>query len=116
MYLRLSQSYLAAGDAYIRCYDKIIMGIWRKIKIVENHLIYDTNIQNDLYNMWDYLLLCAQTGIVINEKKFKFCRDTIEFAGLKLTPNDIAPSDTILSVIKDFQKPTDQSSSLGLLY
>ena len=57
--------------------------------------------------MWDYLLLCAQTGIVINEKKFKFCRDTIEFAGLKLTPNDIAPSDTILSVIKDFQKPTD---------
>ena len=40
-------------------------------------------------------------------EKIRFCRDTIEFVGLKLTLNGIAPSDTILSAIKDFRKPTD---------
>ena len=61
--------------------------------------------------MWDYLLLCAQTGIAINEKKFQFFGDTIELAGLKLTPNRIAPSDTILLAKKVFQKPRDLANA-----
>ena len=40
-------------------------------------------------------------------EKIRFCRDTIKFVGLKLTLNGIAPSDIILSAIKDFPKPTD---------
>ena len=84
---------------------------WHPQKIAgygtDDTLLYDTNIENAFYHMWDYLFLCAQTGTVINEKKFKFCRDTIEFTGLKLTLNDVAPSNTVLSAIKDFQKPTD---------
>ena len=84
-----------------------IKDIPRKIRILNDTLFCHTNLENAFYHMWDYLLLCAQTGIVLNEKKFKFCRDTLEFAGLKLTVNDIAPSDTVLSTIKDFPKPTD---------
>ena len=50
-------------------------------------------------------------GIVTNDKKFKFCRDTVEFAGLKLTPTGIAPSNHILSTIRNFPKPTDLTNA-----
>ena len=50
--------------------------------------------------------------------KFKFCRETVEFAGLKITPNGIAPTDKILTAIKDFPQPqniTDARSWFGLV-
>ena len=44
---------------------------------------------------------------VINIAKFKFCRATVDFAGLSITPTGTAPSEKILSAIRDFPKPTD---------
>ena len=38
---------------------------------------------------------------------FTFCCKTVEFAGLKITANGIAPTDKILTTIKDFPKPQD---------
>ena len=111
-YLRLLQGYLAAGDVYTRRYDEIIKDIPRKIKIEDGTLVYNNNIKNTFHPMWDYLFQHAQIGIFINKKKCKFCRDTKEFAGLKLTPNSIAPSDTILLAIKDFPKPADFNKCL----
>ena len=67
--------------------------------------------------MWDFLQLCTDNGIVINASKFKFCRQTIEFTGLKLTPTGIAPSEKLLVAIKEFPKPesiTDACSWFGL--
>ena len=107
MYLRMPQGYLAAGDAYTRRYDEIIKGVPRKIKIVDDTLLYDTNIEESFFHTWDYLALCAQNGIVINEFKFQFCRDTVIFAGLKLTQTGIAPPESILSAITDFPVPKD---------
>ena len=55
----------------------------------------------------DFLELCALNEIVINDKKFQFCKETVIFAGLKITPSVIAPSDNILSAIRDFRIPKD---------
>ena len=95
MYLRLPPGFLASEDAYTWHYDDTIECIPRKIKIVDNTLLYDKNIEDAFFHTWDYLHLCATAGIVINDKKFKFFRDTVEFAGLKLTPNGVAPSDHV---------------------
>ena len=95
MYLRLPQGFLASGDPYTRRYDDVIEYIPRKIKIIDDTLLYDKNIEDALFHTWDYLHLCATAGIVINDKKFKFRRDTVESAGLKLTPNVVANSDQI---------------------
>ena len=43
----------------------------------------------------------------VSEKKFQFCQDTVKFAGLKITPTGIAPSDHIISAIRDFPTPKD---------
>ena len=68
--------------------------------------------------MWDFLQLCADNGIVINASKFKFCRQTVEFSRLQITPTGIAPSEKLLVAIKEFPKPeniTDARSWFGLI-
>ena len=43
---------------------------------------------------------------VISDEKFKFCRDTVDFTGLTLSPQGISLS-MIHSAIKDFPTPTN---------
>jgi hypothetical protein len=62
--------------------------------------------------------LCAKNGIVINKNKFVFCQNTVEFAGLTITPHGISPSPKLLASIKDFPSPknlTDARSWFGLV-
>ena len=79
----------------------------RKVKIIDDTLLYDNTIEDAFFSTWDYLTLCANNGIVLNIAKFKFCRDTVEFAGLSITPTGPAPSERILAAIRDFPQPTD---------
>ena len=111
MYLHLPQGYLASGGTYTWIYDEVIKNVPRKLKIVDDTLLYDINTEDSFFHTWAYLYLCAIAGIVINDKKFKFCGDTVEFVGLKLTPTGIAPSDHILWAIKNFPKPTDLTNA-----
>ena len=87
--------------------------------IIPNHLfLYDHSIEEAFYHVCDFLQLCADNGIVINANKFKFCRQTVEFAGLKITSNGIAPSEKLLVAIKGFLKPeniTDARSWFGII-
>ena len=53
-----------------------------KSKLLMTHYYMKKNIEDEFFHTWSYLHLCATAGIVINDKKFKFCRDTVEFAGL----------------------------------
>ena len=106
-YRRLPQGYLAAGDAYTRRYDNIIKDVKNKVKCVDDTLLWDDSIEESFFHTWEYLQICEDNGITLNKDKFQFCKDTVDFAGLKVTPSGIQPSDKILDSIKNFPKPTD---------
>ena len=36
-------------------------------------------LRKHFYQVWDFLQLYADNGIVINANKFKFCRQTVKF-------------------------------------
>ena len=127
MYKRVPQGFFAAGDAYTRLYDEIIDGVERKVKIVDDTLLYDNPIEQAFYHVWDYLTLCTNNGVVTNAKKFKFCQDTVDFAGLALTSNGVIPSEKTFVIDMRFpytNRPyrcpimvwTCQSSRLGLCH
>ena len=102
----------------LRRYDEIIKNVPRKVKCVDDALLWDTNVENASYHTWNYLTLCANNGSVINKDKFQFCRDEVLFADLKLTPTGIKPSDHNLSATHDFPTPqnlTDARSWFGLV-
>lgn len=106
-YLRLPQGYSAAQDAYTRRYDEIIKDVPRKVKCIDDTLLHDSDIEGSFFSTFDYLTLCAENGITINRSKFQFCQDTVMFAGLKITPEGICPSDKVIAAIQNFPTPKD---------
>ena len=118
MYLRMPQGYVASGDAYTRRYDEIIKDIPRKIKVVDDTLLYDKTIKDAFYHTLDYLSLCEANGIVINKDKFQFCQDVVQFGGLQITSTGVTPSNDLLNAISSFPSPkniTDARSWFGLV-
>ena len=59
LYSPLPQGYLAAGDAYTRCYDEVIKDIPRKVKIVDDTLLYDYSIEEAFFHTWQHVLKMA---------------------------------------------------------
>ena len=106
-YCRLPQGYLASGDAYTSRYDHIIKDVKNKVKIVDDTLLWDSDIASSYFHTYDYLTICEQNGITINAQKFQFCKDEVDFAGLKITEDGIKPSEKILKAIRDFPTPKD---------
>ena len=96
MYLRMPQGYLASDDAYTHRYDEIIKNVLHKIKIVDNILLFNKNIEDAFYHTLDYLLLCEKNGIIHNRVKFQFCQDVVQFRGLQITSSGVTPCDNLL--------------------
>ena len=86
MYLRMTQGYLASSDTYTCRYDEIIKNVPSKVKIVDDSLLFDKNIEEAFYDTVDYLLLYEKNGIVLNRDKFQFCVDVVQFGGLQSVP------------------------------
>ena len=105
------QGYFASGDAYTQRTDNITKDVQRKLKIIDDTLLYDDTIEQSFFHTWEYLTLCVNNGIVANLKKFQFCEDTVEFAGLSITPSGVAPSEKILSAIRNFPTPTNTTGA-----
>ena len=118
MPLRMPKGFFAAGDAYTHRTDNITQNAERNLKIVDDSLLYDHSIEESFYHTCDYRSLCASNGMVANVKKFQFCQDTVEFAGLSITPSGVVPSEKILCAICNFPSPkylTDARSWFGLV-
>ena len=118
VYLRMPQGYLASGDAYTWRYDEIIKDIPHKVKIVDDTLLYDSNIEGAFFHTFDFLLHCAKNGIVHDREKFQFCQDTVQFGGLQIMPSGISSSEFMLEAILSFPIPrtlTDARSWFGLV-
>ena len=118
MYTRMPQGFIAAGDAYTSRYDQIIAEVVRKVKIVDDVLLYDFDIEKAFFHVFDFLCLAHQNGVVLNIIKFQFCQMDVQFAGLTITSKGVVPSNSMLSAIADFPVPTnltDARSWFGLV-
>ena len=117
-YLRVPAGLVDSGDKYTSRYDSIINQIPRKVKCVDDTLLYDFSIEEAFYHAYDYLSLCASRGIVLNASKFEFCKQNVTFAGFEITSTGIKPANSTLKAIRDFPVPksiTDIRSWFGLV-
>ena len=69
-------------------------------------MLFDDNITSNFYYTFNYLKLCGDNGITFNEDKFKFCQLEVEFAGFRVTADEVKPSESILKDIAEFPEPT----------
>ena len=117
-FLRIPAGLIDSGDKYTSRYDTIIRNIPRKVKCVDDTLLFDFSISDAFYHTFNYLKTCAENGIRLNASKFRFCTKEIDFAGFNITPTGIKPSENTIKSIKEFPVPkstTDVRSWYGLV-
>ena len=63
-YLPPPQGFHAAGDAYTRRYDDMIIDVPRKSKCVDDTILWDATLSKLFWHTFAYIELCASYGIV----------------------------------------------------
>ena len=106
-YLRAPQGHIASGDGYVRRFDDILSDVERKQKVVDDLLVYDSDIESAFYHTFDVLTLCAKNGVTINPEKFKFARREVDFVGYHVGWDSFKPSDSTLAAVREFPMPDD---------
>ena len=101
------QGFLASGDAYNQRFDAIIADFNDKVKCVDDTCMWASSIQESFFQACRWLDLCAKNGITLNPKKFQFCQDEVDFAGLTITPTNVKPSAKFLDSVRNFPRPKD---------
>ena len=61
-YLRTPKGLCSAGDAYNSLYDKVLSGIPRKHRIVDDTVLHDSNIEEAFFHTFDFLLTCLMNN------------------------------------------------------
>jgi hypothetical protein len=107
------QGFIASGDAYNQRFDAIIASFPNQVKCVDDTCMWSNSIEEAFFQACDWLDLCARNGITLNPRKFQFAQDTVEFAGLSVTPTSICPSEKFLNAIRLFPTPKDISGARG---
>ena len=101
------QGFIASGDAYNLRFDSIISNFRNKVKCVDDTCMWAESVEAAFLQTCEWLDLCARNGITLNPKKFQFAQDSVDFAGLSITPTNIKPSDKFLDSIERFPEPKD---------
>ena len=117
-YCRAPMGLHTSGDAYTRRFDDITCNTERKVRCIDDTLLWDESIESAFWHTFDYIKLCADNGIVFNKEKFAFAKDVVEFAGFEVTQSGFRPPSRIIDAIKKFPLPntiTDVRSWFGLV-
>ena len=101
------QGFLASGDAYNQRFDALISNFADKVKCVDDTCMWADSIESSFFQACNWLDLCAKSGITLNPSKFQFAQDTVDFAGLTITPTNVRPSSKFLNSIEQFPEPKD---------
>ena len=116
-YKMAPQGWLASGDAYTHRYDQITMGVRRHIKVIDDSLLWSTDMQQAWDDVTNFLSTVGQRGVVLNETKFHFAERQADFAGFKLADGTLRPLEKHIEAIRMFPEPrslTDLRSFFAL--
>ena len=105
-YLCAPQGFHASNDGYTKRFDDITQGFPRVARIVDDSVLWDTEMTQSFWHTVRYIQLCANNGIIFNPEKFHFAKDVIEFAGFDITLTGYRPTSKLLEGIKTFPSPT----------
>ena len=115
-YLRAPMGLSASSDEWCRHSDVVIEGLPFAKKIVDDILIWASNLTELKQNIKTILDKCREVNITISHKKFKI-GNKLKFAGHIISNQGITPDPDKITAIKAFPQPNNISelrSFLGL--
>ena len=119
-YRRAPQGFISSGDGYNKRFDDITRHILRLLRIIDDSLLHDhlTEVEQHWWRVIDFLIVCANSGVVLNRPKFQFSVTTVDFAGFRITLDSVEPLPKYIDSIKDYPTPKstcDIQSWFGLV-
>jgi hypothetical protein len=102
---KCNQGYQASGDAYTHQYDKMALGVKDVKRVIDDTLLYATDMEGAFKQVAEYLTLVGKNGIVLNSDKFSFGEDTVDWAGIRLTKDKAQRLPENVKAIKEFPTP-----------
>ena len=117
-HLRSTMGLSSSGDEYCQRGDAALAGIKDMEKIVDDVLLYKSDLPAHIAQVKEFLLKCREAGITLNPEKFQFCKQEVKFAGYRVTKDGIKADPEKVKAIAEFPKPTnitDLRSFLGLV-
>ena len=110
--------FLASQHAYSQRYDRIITDAPRKSKVVDDTVIWDSDLRTHWSKVLKYLELTGRNGVIVNPKKFQFSSREVDFAGFRDTASGVKPLPKYIDAIATFPRPrtfTDVRAWFGLV-
>ena len=106
-YKKAPQGHKASGDGFNERYSTATSNFPNKERIVDDSCLFAQGVENNFHHTCKYIDLCGRNGITLNPKKFQFCQDVVDFAGLQITNTNVRPSHKLLDAIRKFPTPVD---------
>ena len=110
--------FAATGDAYCYRGDQALQGMTKCIKVVDDILLYDDNLETHYHRIHELLTRCRKYGITLNRDKFTVAESRISFCGFTLSDEGIAADPGRVAALRDFPTPsnlTNLRSFMGLV-
>ena len=107
-YKRAPQGSALSGDAYNRRFDEVTVHMQRLLRIVDDCCLHDPveNLAEHWWRVIDFIETVGRAGIVLNEDKFQFSEEIVDFAGFRVSLEKVEPLPKYLDSIRNYPKPT----------
>ena len=84
----------------------VLQDLQNCVKVVDDILLYDEDLQTHLQQGYGMLIRCRKNGITINCDKFVVAASGVNFCGYNILSKGIAADPGKVAAIRDFPSPT----------
>ena len=74
-------------------------------RVVDDTLLYAGSLEHAFHQVAEYLELVGNNGTVLNPEKFNFGQDTVDWAGIRVTKDGVAPLPEHVEAIRNLPVP-----------
>ena len=106
-YKKAPQGYISSGDVYNFKTDEILVDVENHLKIVDDSLIYASNMADMYKDTVNFIRKCGESGMVLNKDKFKFAVNETDFAGFTIGNGKVKPMESHVEAIRNFEEPAN---------
>ena len=117
-YLRVPYGISSISEHYNRHMSEAFIGISGFRRVVDDFVIYDSNITDHISHVQQFLQCCKENNIALNTDKCQFFQSQVTFAGFQLSASGYKIDSSIIEAITNYPTPSSRSdlrSFIGLV-
>ena len=94
---------ISAGDEHNRRGDDALAGVDNVVKVVEDVLVFDADLDSHIARVQEVLHRCSSAGITLHPKKFVFGAFTVDYCGFTVGEHGYTISSRLVDALTKFQ-------------